>query len=182
MRNDAEEILSLLALLHIPGIGDLTAKLLCNHFGSAKKALYAPKGKLLGIHGIGANTAQAIFDQQKEAVDKANKQLVLCEKHNVEIVSFFSSEYPELLKKNTDAPTILYAKGNLNVLKKEKMVAVVGTRSATTYGKKITEEICKELVANDICVVSGLAYGIDIVAHKSTLQAEGETIAVLGGG
>ena len=177
-----EELVSLLALKQIPGLGDVTVKLIIAGLGSAKEAITASKSKLKKLHGIGEVTAQVVQLHKRKALDWAENQLELCQKNDITIITQDSEFYPDELKKNYYSPVVLFAKGNVKSLQKKKMVAVVGTRKATSYGKKITEEICNELVQNNIVIVSGLAYGIDITAHRAALKENGFTIAVLGGG
>ena len=101
---------------------------------------------------------------------------------NIEIVGLFDSKYPYKLKNIYDAPIILYAKGNLNLLESEKTIAIVGSRNCSEYGRKITEKMSYMLAKKDYTIVSGMARGIDSYAHKGALIAQGKTIAVLGSG
>ena len=103
------------------------------------------------------------------------------DKLNVYILTYFSPDYPELLKEIDSPPIILYCKGNVKLLS-SPCVGVVGTRRATKYGKEVTYDIVKDIAASGITVVSGLADGIDAVAHTATLDAKGKTIAVIASG
>jgi len=100
---------------------------------------------------------------------------------NIKMITITSSDYPETLLNISDPPTILYCKGDTTLLKTD-CLAVVGTRRATRYGKDVTEKIVKDLAINNITIISGLAEGIDTIAHKTCLDVNGKTIAVLGGG
>jgi len=103
------------------------------------------------------------------------------QKAGIKILTIFSSEYPSVLKDLPDRPLILYAKGDLLLLK-EKCLAVVGTRTPTNYGKIITEKFVDKLARSGLVIVSGLCYGIDAIAHRKTLDVGGKTIAIVGSG
>jgi DNA processing protein len=111
-----------------------------------------------------------------------DKELAKIQDGQVEIITFFSKDYPEQLKQIYAPPYILYAKGNTDLLNKKDWLAIVGTRRATPYGLKMTEVMARELAYNSWGIVSGMAKGIDTKAHEAVLQTEGETIAVLGCG
>ena len=100
----------------------------------------------------------------------------------IEIVTIYSDVYPESLKNIDDRPLVLFCKGDTSLLKNENMVAVVGTRKPTNYGRDVTELFSRELAKSGVIVVSGLAYGIDAEAGRSAVDVGGKTIAVLGGG
>lgn len=101
--------------------------------------------------------------------------------NKVKVINLKSSKYPERLKNISQPPVFLYYRGDIDLLS-EKVIGVVGTRKATSYGKIVCEKITEELVNNEIVTVSGLALGIDSICHKKTLEAKGKTIAVVGSG
>ena len=171
--------LSLLALHFIDGIGDYLIKQVISYTGSAEKVFKTPKGKLLQIPGIGEVTAQAILNGKP--FQQAEKELVKAEKESVELVFYMDKKYPARLKNISDAPSILYLKGNID-FENPKAIAIVGTRQATSYGKQRVEEIIKDLTSHNPLIVSGLAYGIDIHAHKQALKHELPTIGIMGSG
>lgn len=171
--------LSLLALHFIPGIGDHLIKQLVSYCGSAEKVFNIPKGKLLKIPGIGAVTAESIV--QGKPFAQAEKEILKAQKENVELIFFTDKRYPSRLRQIDDAPTMLYAKGNIN-FENPKAVAIVGTRQSTAYGKECVEQLVKDLVAHHALIVSGLAYGIDIHAHKHAVKNKLSTIGVMGSG
>lgn len=103
-----------------------------------------------------------------------------CLKNNINYITFFDDEYPNNLKNISSIPKVLYYKGDINLLKHEKNIGVVGSRKPTAYGKWITSSLTKELVQNDFCIVSGFANGIDSIAHKTALENGGKTICVFG--
>src|SRR5919106_4672644 len=135
--------LSLLALHFIPGVGDYLIRQLVSYCGSAERVFKIPKGKLQKIPGIGAITADAITQGKPFAL--AEKELRLAEKENVELVFFTDKKYPSRLRQVNDAPTMLYAKGNMD-LENPKTVAIVGTRQCTAYGKECVEHLVRDLV------------------------------------
>lgn len=171
--------LSLLALHFIDGIGDYLIKQVISYTGSAEQVFKTPKGKLMQIPGIGEVTAKAILNGKP--FEQAERELLKAEKESVEVVFYMDSKYPARLKNIPDAPSILYLKGNLD-FENPKSVAIVGTRQATSYGKEQVEEIIKGLAAHNALIVSGLAYGIDIHAHKQSVKHELPTIGIMGSG
>jgi DNA processing protein len=174
-----QERLSLLALHFIPGIGDRLFRQLIAYCGSASDVFTVPKGKLLKIPGIGPTTVKSIHE--KETFEVAEKELIKAEKSQVEILFFTDKSYPTRLKEIDDSPVVLYTKGNVN-LNVAKIIGIVGTRNATHYGKTFVEKIIEQLVPHSPLVVSGLAYGIDIHAHKQALKYALNTVGVLGNG
>lgn len=168
-----------LALKLTPGIGDVLAKQLISYCGSASAIFKEKKGALLKIPNIGEKTIKALtsasFIKQAETIIKD------CDKQKIAVVPYFHSDFPERLKSVNDAPLLIYTKGKSNFLD-SKMIGIVGTRKATNYGKQVTEKIVEELITHNAVVVSGLAYGIDIAAHRSALKNDLPTIAVLAGG
>lgn len=171
--------LSLLALHFIDGVGDYLIKQVISYTGSAEQVFKTPKGKLLQIPGVGEVTAKAILNGKP--FQQAEKELLKAEKESVEVVFYMDKKYPLRLKNIPDAPSILYLKGNID-FENPKAVAIVGTRQATSYGKERVEEIIKDLVPHNALIVSGLAYGIDIHAHKQALKHELSTFGIMGSG
>jgi DNA processing protein len=171
--------LSLLALHFIPGIGDYLIRQLVSYSGSAEKVFKIPKGKLLKIPGIGLVTADAIIQGKPFAL--AEKEFRRAEKEKVQLIFFTDKNYPSRLRQANDAPTMLYIKGEMN-LENPKTVAIVGTRQATTYGKECVDTLVKDLVPHDALIISGLAYGIDIHAHKQAVKHKLPTVGVMGSG
>lgn len=171
--------LSLLALHFISGLGDYTIRQLISYCGSAEKVFQTPKGKLLKIPGIGDVTADAI--RKGKPFEKAEKEILRAAKEEVQLLFFMDKNYPSRLKQINDAPSLLYVKGNVN-FESPKMVAIVGTRKATSYGKHCVEELIDGLVTHQATIVSGLAYGIDIHAHKHAVKVNLPTLGVMGSG
>ena len=176
--NDSE-LKSWLALSTVPNVGAVRYISLVKHFGSPDRVLSASEKELAKLPDIGPITTSSIKNQV--FWDKVEKQLKLMEKYQVEIVTFKDENYPENLKSIYDPPPFLFVKG---VIKKEDQnaVAIVGCRSASVYGKRITEKISRDLAGNGITVVSGMARGIDSIAHLSALKENGRTLAIFGSG
>jgi DNA processing protein len=171
--------LSLLALHFIPGIGDHIIRQLISYCGSAEKVFRTPRGKLLKIPGVGSVTADVIL--KGNPFKKAEKEINAAEKNNVQLLFFTDKNYPARLKHLNDAPSLLYTKGNIN-FENSKTVGIVGTRKSTDYGKSCIEELVDGLTSHGALIISGLAYGIDIQAHKQALKKGLPTVGVLGSG
>jgi DNA processing protein len=174
-----QERLSFLALHFIPGVGTRLIKQLISYCGSASEVFKRPKGRLRNIPGVGPATAQAIITGK--TFDLAENEFKKAEKHDTQIIFFTDKQYPERLKSIDDAPTLLYFKGNCN-LNHPKVVGIVGTRQATSYGKKVIETIVEDLVPHQAMILSGLAYGIDIHAHRTAIKHQLPTVAIMGSG
>ncbi|WP_236943292.1 DNA-processing protein DprA [Hymenobacter sp. PAMC 26628] len=171
-----------LALTLIPGIGPQITRQLMSYGGSAKNVLLMPPGKLRRIPGVGPKAVASLTGPERAtALSRAEKDLRQAEKEGVEILFYTSKRYPHRLKLIPDAPVILYYQGpaDLNAL---KIVALVGTRQSTEYGREQTERIVRGLVPHRPLVVSGLAYGIDILAHRAALQEGLPTVGVMATG
>ncbi len=174
-----QERLSFLSLHFTPGIGDFLVKQLVSYCGSAEQVFKTPKGKLLKIPGVGEVSAAAI--KNGNSFHEAEREFKKAEKEETEIIFFTDKKYPQRLKLIEDAPSLLYYKGNES-LNPIKSVGIVGTRQATEYGKEQVDKICHDLAPHQPLIVSGLAYGIDIQAHKYALHYGLSTIGVMGSG
>jgi DNA processing protein len=170
-----------LALTFIQGVGDVLAKHLISYCGAAEKVFEANKSKLLRIPNIGEVLAEQILQQGKQAIDRASKEVQRTEKQGIKMLSYLDAAYPQRLKELEDAPTILFYKGNAD-LNYPRIISIVGTRQATEYGKSVTEEIIDDIKKFNPLIISGLAYGIDIAAHRAALKAGLQTLGVLGSG
>ena len=168
-----------IALTLIPGVGAVNSRLLLKHFGSAEELFKAKKSQLLAIPGIGEKTANSIL--QHDFFERAEKEMDFVEKYKIRTFFYTSEDYPKRLKNCYDAPVLLYYKGNAD-LNSSKVVSIVGTRKATQYGRELTNSLVDELQKHNVLVVSGLAYGIDAMAHKACLRQNTPTIGVVGHG
>ena len=168
-----------IALTLVPNIGDIHAKALINHFGNAEAVFSARKKDLETLEGIGTIRANSIknFNDFK----KAEEEIAFIKKYKIATLFMTDKNYPHRLLNCYDSPSMLYYKGNAD-LNSSKIIAVVGTRNNNEYGKSICEKLIEELVGEDIIIVSGLAFGIDSIAHKSAIRNEMKTIGVLAHG
>lgn len=174
-----EELKWRIALTLLEGVGSVTARNLVGYCGSVEGVFKEKKKNLEKIPGIGPATAEKIISHN--TFERAEKELVFIERYEIKPLFYLDKEYPSRLKNCSDAPVLLYYKGTAN-LNHHRMIAIVGTRNASDYGKQMTEKITEDLKAYDIIIVSGLAYGIDIAAHKASIKNEMPTIGVLGHG
>ncbi len=169
-----------IALSLIPGVGFMTAKVLYNYFGSAEAIFKAREKTLLKVPGIGTVTAANIRNQN--VLKRAEAEVEFNLKHRIKTWFYQDADYPSKLKMCEDAPIVLFGRGNFD-LNGKKIVAIVGTRNATDYGREFCQNIISEMaLRGDYCVVSGLAYGIDIAAHKACLKRGVLTVGVPGHG
>jgi len=168
-----------ISLTLIDGIGDVLAKNLVSYCGSAESVFKESKRKLEKIPGIGEKTALSISSFSD--FQRAEEEIRFIEKNQIIPLFYTHPDYPKRLKNCMDAPVMLYYKGTAD-LNSQRMVAIVGTRSATDYGKDFTLKLISDLKNLNVCIVSGLAYGIDVSAHKAALKNEMATIGVLGHG
>ncbi|WP_207430299.1 DNA-processing protein DprA [Sabulibacter ruber] len=169
------------ALPLIPGIGGGNARLLVSYCGSAKDVFSVPKERLTKIPGVGDVLAGRIATHQKEVLRQAEQILARAEREKVKILFYTSPEYPNRLRNLPDSPLLLYYKGTAD-LNASKVISIVGTRKSTEYGRMVTEQLVQGLVKHGALVVSGLAYGIDIAAHKAALRAGLPTVGVMATG
>lgn len=173
------DLLYQVALTLVPNIGDVHAKSLINHLGSAENIFKAPKHKLENIEGVGSVRAASI--KAFKDFTGAEAELRFLEKFRIEAFSIKDSRYPRRLIHCYDSPFLLYYRGNAN-LNSTHIVSIVGTRGHTEYGRQLCDEIVANLSAFNTLVVSGLAYGIDTLAHKAALKNELQTVGVLAHG
>ncbi len=163
----------------VKGIGDITIRSLISYCGSAEEVFKAKPAHLQKIPGIGAITAKAIANHS--AFQRAEEELKFIEKYKIEPIFYTDKNYPKRLKNCADAPSLLFFKGKAD-LNKQKVIAVVGTRNASSYGKAFCEKLLDGLKGHDLLVVSGLAYGIDVAAHKVAIALKQDTVGILGHG
>jgi DNA processing protein len=166
------------AFNNIPGIGRVRLGQLESYFGGLEQAWQAPAGELKKS-GLDAVALRAI-SENRDGIDP-EAEMAKLERHGVRVLISNDKAYPRRLKEIYDFPPVLYMRGELKP-DDEWCLAVVGTRRATVYGKQITEELTADLSRSKITIVSGLARGIDTIAHRSALEAGGRTIAVFASG
>lgn len=176
MNND---LLYQIALTLVPNIGDVRAKALLETFGDSESIFKAPKKQLENIEGIGTIAANAIkhFADFKVCED----EIKFIEKSKITPLFIKSENYPQRLLNCYDSPTLLYYKGNAD-LNAAKIVSIVGTRSNSDYGKNICEKLIEDLAEQNVLILSGLAFGIDSIAHKASLKNKLKTVGVMAHG
>lgn len=174
------QLLYQIGITLINGIGDVNAKSLLAYCGSAEEVFKQKKSVLLKIPGIGETLAKSII-ASNTLLKKAEIEINFTEKYKIEPLFFTDDNYPQRLKLCSDSPVLLYYKGNAD-LNAEKIVAVVGTRKPSEYGKEKTKEIVTDLKRSGALILSGLAYGVDVIAHKTALDNEQLTVGVLAHG
>lgn len=166
------------ALARVPSIGTMRVSLLERHFGTIENAWRASAAELKAA-GLDANAASAIATYRDRI--SPEQEMECLERLQVKALNWHDSAYPPRLKEIHDLPPVLFLKGTL-LPQDERSVAVVGTRMATAYGREAAEVITSDLARNSVTIVSGLARGIDGLAHKAALDSGGRTIAVLASG
>ena len=171
-------------LLSIEGIGPYKVFSLLNHFHSFENIFEADLFSLQKVDGISKNLSHRLLKAKsrlQEISAKIEEELNNLSKINAKIITYWDNDYPDILKKIYYPPLLLYTLGNFSENDKYSL-AVVGTRQPTNYGKIQTEKIVKELCEKNITIVSGLARGIDSIAHRTALNCNSRTIAVIGSG
>jgi len=176
MEND---LLYQIALTQVPNVGDVVAKMLIGVFGSAEAIFKAPAHQLEKIEGIGAFRAYSIKNYNDFA--GAEDEIVFIDKSKIKPLFITDDLYPKRLLNCYDNPVLLYYRGTAN-LNASKIISVVGTRGNSDYGRAICEKVIQELAAENVLIVSGLAFGVDTIAHKTALKNNLETIGVVAHG
>jgi DNA processing protein len=177
------EQLYMVGLTSLKGIGDVLARHLLQYFGSAEEIFKAKRPSLEKVPGIGVYTAEQIETAKSKALKRAEKELAFAEKNKIRLYVCTDDNYPGRLRECPDSPVVFYYKGAADI-NAAKIISIVGTRRVTGYGHERTEALVRELAAMfpDIIIVSGLAYGVDICAHRSALKNSLHTIGVLAHG
>jgi len=174
-----KSLLHKIAITLIPNVGPILARNLISYCGGVENVFRAKQAQLVKVPGIGEVTAKAIA--ASDALKSAEEEVEFITRNNIQTFFYLDEHYPARLKECYDSPLMLYYKGNAD-LNVQRIIGIVGTRNATDYGKSVCEKILDELVASGVLVVSGLAYGIDICAHKAALEKKLNTVGVLGHG
>ncbi len=174
-----EDVLYQIALTLIPNIGAVQAKLLLDELGDAKSIFNTSIKQLSAIENIGEIRAKQIktFADFKKAED----EIALIERNNIETFFITDEHYPKRLLHCYDAPTLLYYKGNIN-LNASRIISIIGTRNNTDYSRAMIEKLLNDVKEYNPVIVSGLAFGVDSIAHKTALQCSLHTVGVLGNG
>ncbi len=173
-----QEAYHCLALSLVPGLGTRRIHLLMKACGSPANVFRLSPAQLARLQ---LSEKARAFIASGCALRAGEEAVGQAEKQGIRILSVFDDEYPHQLKEIYDPPLVLYCLGNTSLLRRPA-IAVVGSRRCSLYGKEITEKITRELSSLGICIVSGLARGIDAQAHRGALESEGTSVAVLGSG
>ena len=175
----APDLLYKIALSLIPNIGPVQARILIDAVGEAKSVFTSNPNRLKNIEGIGEIRAKSIREFSR--FKQAENEIIFIEKFKVKPLFITDPGYPRRLLNCYDSPTLLYYKGNSD-LNHSRVLAVIGTRNNTAYGTQLTEQLMEELSEKQVLIVSGLAYGIDSIAHKAAISNNLATIGVLAHG
>jgi DNA processing protein len=177
----SDELIYKIAISLVPGIGCVTAKSLIAYCGSTGQIFKEKEKVLRTIPGVGTVLAKNI--RQSAVLARAEKEVDFIKKNNITAHFYLDESYPQRLKSCIDAPILLFSKGNPN-LNPAKVISIVGTRSATEYGRELVDKFIVSIVerGHNILIVSGLAYGIDIQAHRAALRNNLPTVSVLAHG
>jgi DNA processing protein len=178
LMNDTE-LLHLLALLKIEGVGDIVAKKLLNHCGSPEKIFKTKASVLASIDGIGQVLIKNLKD--KSVFKLAEAELKFIRDNNIGLLHYQDDNYPNRLKHCMDSPVLMFASGNMN-LNNCKIISIVGTREITSYGTEFCKKLIEDLAPLNPIIVSGFAYGVDIVAHKAAMDHNLQTVGVIAHG
>ena len=174
-----EDKIAILALVRTPGVGSVMIRQLISYCGGAEKVHHSDYKKLIKVPGVGEKAARSII--AKFGWTEAENEFERCEKIGVNLTFYTDPAYPRRLKPLYDSPVLLYSQGVIDY-NAVRTVGIVGTRKITDYGKAITETIIKELAPYQPLLVSGLAYGVDITAHRACLKNGIPTVGVMASG
>jgi DNA protecting protein DprA len=174
-----QDLFYLLALLKVEGVGDIMAKKLLTHFGKAETVFTTKTNQIAAIDGVGAVLLKNLKD--KSIFEKASKELDFIKSNDIKVSFFQDENYPERLKHCFDSPVLIFSAGNMN-LKNKRTISIVGTRQITSYGTDFCRKLIEDLAPLDPVIVSGFAYGVDIVAHQIAMEHNLQTIGVLAHG
>ncbi|MET0760306.1 MAG: DNA-processing protein DprA [Flavobacterium sp.] len=173
------DLFYLLALQKVEGVGDIVAKKLLSHCGNAETIFKTKATQLSAIDGIGSVLIKKLKD--KTVFEKAETELKFIKENKIQAAFFQEENYPERLKHCIDGPILLFTSGNIN-LKNRKIISIVGTRQITSYGTEFCKKLIADLAPLDPIIVSGFAYGVDIVAHQAAMEHNLQTIGVVAHG
>lgn len=176
-----DNLVQKIALTLLPRVGSITARALVQTLGSVEAVFEADAKALAEVPGIGIDTASNIVLERPIALDRAAKELEFIKKYNVRTFFFQDKDYPQRLRNYDDAPIMLFMKGDAD-LNHPRIVGIVGTRTPTDYGRMMCEQLVEGLKEYGVLILSGLAYGIDITAHKASMEQGLPTVAAMGHG
>lgn len=175
------QLLYEIAITKIANVGPVSAKSIIAHLGSAESLWTANEKDLIDIPQIAKITAKQILEERDAALSKAEKELKFIEKNEITTLYYLNDNYPRRLKYFDQSPIILYYKGSAN-LNPQRTVGIVGTRKPSEYGALQSEKIVEGLKSYGPYIISGLAFGIDTISHRTSVESGQKTIGVLGHG
>src|SRR5690606_38124172 len=167
------ELFYTLALMRTEGIGDISAKKLLAHFGSAENVFKNSKKELDKVFRVTQNSIDRIYN--KTAFQAAEKEVTFLDKNNLHVYFFQDDNYPEKLKHCVDSPVLLFGAGNIN-LENRKILSIVGTRNITAYGTSFCKKFIEDLAILNPVIVSGFALGSEICTHLSALEIDRKSV------
>ena len=173
------ELYYLLALQKVEGVGDIVAKKLLAHCGDASTIFNTKSSQLASINGIGSVLISKL--KNKSIFAKAEAELKYIENNEINVSSFQDNNYPERLKHCIDGPILLFSSGNIDFTNR-KIISIVGTRKITSYGSDFCKSLIAELAPLNPIIVSGFAYGVDIIAHQAAIENDLQTIGIVAHG
>ena len=173
------ELFYLLALQKVEGVGDIVAKKLISHCGNAETIFKTKSSQLSSIDGIGTVLLSKL--KNKSIFEKAEAELKFIKNNEINVAFFQDDNYPERLKHCIDGPLLLFSSGNID-FKTRKIISIVGTRQITSYGTEFCKKLISDLAPLNPIIVSGFAYGVDIVAHQAAMEHDLQTIGVVAHG
>jgi len=174
-----QDLVHLLALQQVEGVGDIVAKKLITHCGNATEVFKTKTSQLANIDGIGSVLLKNLKD--KTVFEKAEQELQFIKSNEIKVSYFQDENYPDRLKHCIDGPVLLFSSGNID-LKNKKIISIVGTRQITSYGMEFCRKLIEDLAPLDPVIVSGFAYGVDIFAHQLAMEHDLQTIGVVAHG
>jgi len=171
-----------IALMLVPQIGAVTAKTLVSYCGSAEAVFRASKRELHKIPGIGPTTIAALV-AAVEPLTRAEREIAFMEKHEVQAIFYTDARYPARLRQCQDSPAMFFFKGSsVSLFEAPRVIAIIGTRQPSEHGKALCEEIVEGFRAYNVLIVSGLAFGVDVTAHRKASAIGIPNVGVLGHG
>jgi DNA processing protein len=173
------ELFYLLALQKVEGVGDIVAKKLLTHCRNAETIFKTKSSQLSSIDGIGTVLLSKL--KNKSIFEKAEEELKFIKNNEINVAFFQDDNYPERLKHCIDGPLLLFTSGNID-FKTRKIISIVGTRQITSYGTEFCKKLISDLAPLNPIIVSGFAYGVDIVAHQAAMEHDLQTIGVVAHG
>ena len=173
------DLLYPISLTLVPNIGCVQAKILVEHFGNAESVFKAKESKLKNIDGIGEIRANSIKSFRDFSI--AEEEIKFIGKFRIKPLFLTDKDYPKRLLNCYDPPTLLFYKGTAD-LNTSKIIAIIGTRTHTEYAKQVTDKLVKELAPQNVLIISGMAFGVDAIAHKAALKNNLSTVGVLAHG